>query len=208
MGFEDECFLDSDDDMIRALLDTEHPFLRGIALEDLHRERFVRLNVGEHPALFAGGGFGTPSGKCEFHAETLVYEPPIESRCGEQDLRARYPLELISPKADDGMNSTFGHRDGVDRVQEIVSLHASDAASRGITAGERVRLFNDRGSVLLRAEINDSVSEGVVSTPSVRWARRAPDGRNVNALTSDRLTDLGGGPVFYSCLVQVERCGD
>jgi hypothetical protein len=30
----------------------------------------------------------------------------------------------------------------------------------------------------------------------------------VNALTSDRLTDIGGGPTFYSCLVEVEKCGD
>jgi anaerobic selenocysteine-containing dehydrogenase len=47
-----------------------------------------------------------------------------------------------------------------------------------------------------------------VSAPSVRWGKRAPDKRNVNALTSERLTDAGGGPTFYSCLVQVERIGD
>ena len=45
-------------------------------------------------------------------------------------------------------------------------------------------------------------------SPSMRWLKRASDGHNVNVLTSDRLTDMGGGPTFYSCLVQVERCGD
>jgi len=48
----------------------------------------------------------------------------------------------------------------------------------------------------------------VVRAPSVRWLKRASDGRNANTLTSDRLTDMGGGPTFYNCLIQVERCGD
>ena len=64
------------------------------------------------------------------------------------------------------------------------------------------------GACLAVAEVDESVKQGVVSAPSVRWAKRSPGGRNSNALTSDRLTDMGGGPTFYSCLVQVERCGD
>jgi anaerobic selenocysteine-containing dehydrogenase len=207
MGFDDACFEDSEDDMIRTLLDSPHEFVRGITLQEFDRKRFVRLHVSkDEPFLpFAEGGFGTPSGKCEFDVEKLAYEPPVESRLGDEALRARYPLELISPKTGDGMNSTFGHRDAVDDLQDVVALHARDAAARGIATGDRVRIFNDRGSIALRAEVNDSVPEGVVRTPGVRWAKRAPDGRNVNALTSDRLTDIGGGPVFYSCLVEVEK---
>ena len=79
---------------------------------------------------------------------------------------------------------------------------------RGISTGDQVRMFNDRGSVLLRAEVNGRVRPGVVAAPAVRWGKRASDGRNVNAVTSERLTDFGGGPTFYSCLVQVERSGD
>jgi len=52
------------------------------------------------------------------------------------------------------------------------------------------------------------VQPGVVRAPSVRWNKSAEDAANVNVLTSDRLTDMGGGPTFYSCLVEVERCGD
>ena len=74
MGFDDACFADSEDDMIRTLLDSGHPFLQGITLERLDREHSVRLNVApdSEPYLpFAHGGFGTPSGKCEFGAEAL-----------------------------------------------------------------------------------------------------------------------------------------
>jgi anaerobic selenocysteine-containing dehydrogenase len=211
MGFDDPCFADSDDDMIGTLLDSPHPFLRGITLEQLDREHSVRLKVSENGAPFqpfAAGGFGTPDGRCHFHAETLDYTPPLESRHGDPDLRQKYPLELISAKNDDSMNSTFGNRDAVDRSTAELHLHAEDAGRRGIQAGDQVRVYNARGSCLLAAVVDETVPRGVVSAPSVRWGKHAPDKRNVNALTSERLTDAGGGPTFYSCLVQVERIGD
>ena len=211
MGFDDACFGDSEDDMIRTLLDSAHPFVRGITLEELEREHSVRLRVaanGDAFLPFADGGFGTPSGKCEFRAGSLEYTPPVESRFGDESLRARFPLELISPKHDDTMNSTFGNRPENDAATATLDMDTADAAVRGISSGDHVRVYNERGSCLLRAQVDGAVRVGVVSAPSVRWARSAADGRNVNALTSPRLTDIGGGPTFYSCLVQVEKSGD
>jgi anaerobic selenocysteine-containing dehydrogenase len=211
MGFDDACFRDSEDDMIRALLGSGHPFLDGITLDRLEREHSVRLNVSESgtPFLpFAEGRFGTPSGKCEFGAESLEYRPPLASRQGDKDLRKRYPLEMISSKNDDSMNSTFGVRPSVDRQTAVLQMHPADADARGIRDGDRVRAFNDRGSLVLTAEVDGVVSPGVVRVPAVRWNKLAPDRRSVNVLTSDRLTDIGGGPTFYSCLIEVQRCGD
>jgi anaerobic selenocysteine-containing dehydrogenase len=211
MGFNDSCFRDSEDDMIRALLDSDHPFVKGITLERLEREHFVRLNIApdKEPFLpFANGGFGTPSGKCEFHAETLGYEPPIESRLGAEELRSAYPLEMISSKSHDSMNSTFGNRHWAEQQTSTLFLHEGDARKRGILTGDRVQVFNDRGSCILTADVNGTVRPGVVWAPAVRWNKVAPDRHNVNALTSDRLNDMGGGPTFYSCLVEVAKCGD
>lgn len=211
MGFDELCFSDSEDDMIRTLLDSPHPFLKGITLERLDREHFVRLNVApdSQPYLpFANGGFGTPSGKCEFGAEMLDYTPPTESRLGDQALRARFPLELVSAKNHDSMNSTFGNQPFTDAQTATLFLHTGDAQSRGIETGDRVRVFNLRGSCTLVASVNGVVRQGVVWAPSVRWNKRSPERRNINAVTSDRLTDIGGGPTFYSCLVDVEKCGD
>jgi anaerobic selenocysteine-containing dehydrogenase len=211
MGLDHPCLRDSDDDMIRTLLDSPHPFLQGITLEQLDREHSVRLHVSETAAPFlpfARGGFGTPDGKCHFRAQDLDYVPPVESRHGDQELRRLYPLEMISPKNDDSMNSTFGHRDAVDLQTAILHLNAADAALRGIQTADSVRVHNARGSLILRAEVDGTVRPGVVCAPAVRWGKRAPDRRNANALTSERLTDAGRGPTFYSCLVQVERIGD
>ena len=208
MGFQDPCFADTEDDMIRAVLDSKHPFVAGITLEHLAAEHSVRLNIGDPFLPFANGGFGTPSGKCEFHAETLDYVPPIESRLGDQTLAGRFPLEMISPKNDDSMNSTFGNRADTDRQTASITLHPSDADQRAISTGDAVRIFNDRGQCILRADVSCAIAPGVVSVPSTRWPKRAMDGNSVNMLTSQRLTDKGGGPTFYSCLVQVERIGD
>lgn len=210
MGFEESCFQDSEDEMIRGLLASGHAFLDGITLKRLEDERWVRLNVAakEEPFLPFANGFATPSGKFEFGAESMECKPPRESRWGDADLRQKYPLEMVSSKNDDSMNSTFGYRAGVDEETSALWLHPGDAASRGISAGDRIRAFNDRGSLLLRAEITTAVRPGVARAPSVRWPKRSADGRNANALTSDRLADMGGGPTFYSCLIEVERCGD
>ena len=211
MGFDDRCFRDSEDDMIRTLLNSGHSFLQGITLERLDQEHSVRLNVApdSQPYLpFAQGGFGTASGKCEFGADTLEYQPPIESRLGAPELRARFPLELISAKSHDSMNSTFGNERSAEAQTSTLFLHDDDARSRGIVQGDRVRIFNQRGSCTLVASVNGAVRPGVVLAPSVRWNKLSPGHRNINALTSDRLTDIGGGPTFYSCLVDVEKCGD
>lgn len=216
MGFQEPCFRDTEDDMIRTLLDNGHPHFHGITLEALDREHSMRLRVapnGDPYLPFAHGGFQTASGKFEFGARSLAYTPPAESRLGDPVLRVKYPLELVSSKNDDSMNSTFSYREAVDEQTATLHLHPADAAARGIANGERVRVFNDRGSLLLKASVaaspeQSAVRPGVVRAPSVRAARRGEQGYNVNVLTSDRLTDLGGGATFFECLVQVERCGD
>jgi anaerobic selenocysteine-containing dehydrogenase len=211
MGLDDQCLRDSEDDMIRTILDSGHPFLKGITLEQLERDHFVRLNVaptGDPFLPFANGGFGTASGKCEFGAEALDYQPPVESRLGSSDLKSLYPLELISSKSHDSMNSTFGNERSARQQTSTLFLHELDAGARGISTGDRVQVFNGRGRCLLTAKVNGEVRQGVVWAPAVGWNKLAPDGRGINALTSDRLTDLGNAPTFYSCLVEVQKCGD
>jgi anaerobic selenocysteine-containing dehydrogenase len=211
MGFTEPCFAETDDQMIDQALSSEHPFMAGITRERLEREHSVRLQVSAPgtPFLpFAEGKFGTPSGKCELVPEALEYVPPVESRRGDRALLTRFPLEMISPKNDDSMNSTFGNRAAEDRETSRLAVHPDDAAMRGIADGELVRVFNGRGSLRLIARVTGNVMAGVVSCPSSRWAKLAPDHRNSNALTSERLTDIGGSPAFYSTLVQLERCGD
>jgi anaerobic selenocysteine-containing dehydrogenase len=206
MGLSDPELAATDDELIEDALSSDHPFLKGISLERLERERFVRLNLPE-PFLPHANGAANASGKFDL-AAPLDYQPPLESRRGDRNLAARYPLELVSSKAHHGLNSTFAHTCEVDNETSRLRMHADDAAPRGIADGDRVRVFNDRGSVFLRAQVNGGVRPGVVHAPSLRWPKKMPNHQGINVLTSQRLTDFGGGPTFFSCLVDVERCGD
>ena len=127
MGFDDACFQESEDCMIRGLLGSGHPFLDGITLERLDREHSIRLNI-PTPFLPFAGGFGTPSGKCEFGAEDLDYAPPVESRFGDENLRKKYPLELISSNNDDSTNTTFGFRARTDAETSLAACQDDSPA--------------------------------------------------------------------------------
>ena len=208
MGFHEPCFEDTDDDMIRVLLDTPSPYLRGITLEQLERDHFVRLNVspaGQPFLPFAKGGFRTPSGRFEFGAETLAYTAPVESRFGDASLRQRFPLELISAKNDDSMNSTFGNRPDLDAQTALLTIHPADAEHRGIMDGAPVRAYNDRGSCFFTASVCSDVSQGVLRARSSRWNKKFPQRLGLNQLTSERLTDIAAGATFFSCLVELTK---
>lgn len=209
MGLTDSCFDDSEDDMIRQTLASDSPFLQGITLERLDHEHSVRLNLGAPSGEFLpfkDGQFPTTHGKFITGGAALHYQPPIESRHGQGDT-ARFPLELISWKNHDSMNSTFGNRPDVDADTAKVILHPTDAARRNIADNAPIRLYNDRGAVEAIAKLDaQHVQPGVVCAPSVRWPSKSKNGLGINALTGQRLTDLGNGATFYSCLIEVEAC--
>jgi anaerobic selenocysteine-containing dehydrogenase len=158
-------------------------------------------------------GFLTPSGKAELYSEKLkamgldpivAFVPPRESR--HTEAAQRYPLEMLARKADNFLNSTFCNVPAVQAMEErgLVELNRADAEARGIAEGDRVRVFNARGALHLVAHVNGAVQPGVVAA-RLNWAKLSTDGINVNVLTNETLTDIGRGPTFYSCLVEVEK---
>jgi anaerobic selenocysteine-containing dehydrogenase len=216
MGFADACFDDSDEDLCRQALASGAPRMRGIEWDSLKEQGWQRLAVPENFAPFAEGGFPTPSGKCEFYSETAVklgldplpgYTPPRENVHSAPELAQRYPLAFISPPCRNFLNSSFANLPFAlaSEKEPRLDIHPDDARARGIANGERVRVFNDRGSYTLKAAVSDRARPGVVVAPSVWWRKLSPDGRNANDLTSQALADMGGAATYYDCLVEVAR---
>jgi molybdopterin guanine dinucleotide-containing S/N-oxide reductase-like protein len=231
MGFEEVCFQESVDEMIDAALRSNNPWLQGIDRSRLERQGHIRLNfasrgeeslcgdgsltrpANHQPFLpFAHGNFATPSGKAELYSEQLTAEGldpvlqftvPSESR--HSDRAKAYPLELLARKADNFLNSTFTNLPSVQEMEErdVLEISAHDARARGIADGDRVRVFNSRGEIQLWARVDGRVQPGVVSA-RLNWAKLAPGRRNINVLTSEKLTDMGNSATFYSVLVEVE----
>ena len=230
MGFQEECFRDSPETIIKQALGmatnghsgqhSTNPEMEHITFEDLKQHGHIPLGFHRRPDTdpflpYVSGTLPTPSGKIEFFSETLAaqgrdglpgFRPPTESRFGE--LATRFPLEFLSRKADNYMNSTFanldGHRKMESRTSQRLEIHPADAAARGISAGDPVRVWNDRGDLRLTAMFNASLPAGVVAG-KLDWGKLSADGNNVNALTSERLTDIGAGATFYSTLVEVGK---
>jgi anaerobic selenocysteine-containing dehydrogenase len=210
MGFEEACFDDREDALIDQALETNDPWFDGITRERLEREGHVPLQLpvnaaGEVLPFSTAEWFRTPSGRGEL-VPVPVFTAPTESRAHASE--GEYPLEFLPRKADNYMNSTFAnlpqHQRMEARTAGVLEMHGTDAAARAIVTGDEVEVFNGRGSVSLKALVNAQISAGVVAA-RLDWNKLSAGGGNVNALTSETLTDLGGGPTFYSTLVEVRK---
>ena len=208
MGFTEPCFADSDETIAQQAVPGDWD------LEAVRAAGWKRIGSPIGVARFAAGGFDTPSGKVEFfspRAQALGLDPLPDYIAPQEDTRSaaasRYPLAMISPPARNFLNSSFVNVQSLraGEGEPWLDIHPDDAALRGVRAGHYVRVFNDRGSVELRARVTDRARRGVVVGLSVWWRKLARDGKNANELTSsDTLTDMGRAPTFYDCLVQVE----
>jgi anaerobic selenocysteine-containing dehydrogenase len=134
----------------------------------------------------------------------IEFKPAAESRA-TGDV-AKYPLEMLARKADNFLNSTFCNLPATQKMEdvELLEISEADASKRGIQDGDSVRVFNSRGELTLTARVNGATKPGVVAS-RLNWAKLSRNKKNVNVLTSERLTDIGGGPSFYNVLVEVEK---
>ena len=213
MGLSQPCFRDDDDTLLRQALQSTDPKMATVTYEALMERGWVRLNVPTPYLPYAEGGFTTPSGKCEFYSERMAqlgldplpsFTPPHEFPERVPELAARYPLTLVSSPRHHFLNTTFVNITSLRRDAEPdVQIHPDDAAPRGIETGMTVRVFNDRGEFSVRAQVTDAVRRGVAWAPSVWWGKLARDGHNANETTSQLITDMGNGPVFYDNLVEI-----
>ncbi|MGR6319135.1 molybdopterin-dependent oxidoreductase [Micromonospora soli] len=209
LGLDHPRLRDSDEDLARQLL-------RGapVSFEELRERTYARTTgVAVGTAPYAAGGFPTPDGRARLHDPALArlgvdplpgYTPPVEA--ADPELARRFPLVLVAPAGKFLMNSTFAslpwhaRRTGPPRVH----LHPDDAAARGLTDGDAVRVRNDRGAFLAGVAVDDATRPGLAFTYKAYWARLSPGRATVNAVTAVRDTDLGGAPTFHDCRVEVE----
>jgi anaerobic selenocysteine-containing dehydrogenase len=211
LGFTEPAFTRSDAELVEAAVAP----LGADRVTDLKTRGWLRIDRPEHQVPYAKGGFATASGKTEFRSASLAaagrdalpgYVPANEGPHAMTE-RGRYPLSLVAAKgAHHFLNSSYGHVARAIKAERepAASISAQDAAARDVVTGDWVRVFNDRGSLTLKAKVGAEVPPGVVSIPSGWWASKSPTGRSANALTADGVAELGGGGDFHDTLVQVE----
>jgi anaerobic selenocysteine-containing dehydrogenase len=205
MGYTDACFADDDETLCKQAFGDK------VSFDTLLEKGFTTLPVPDAP--FANGNFPTPSGKCEFFSDSLDKQglDGLPDHLDNHELTgssATYPLAMISPPARNFLNSTFVNVTSLRDIEAepVLEIHADDAQARGISSGDVVMVFNQRGSYQCKAVVSKRARPGVINGMGIWWRKLGLNGTNVNEVTSQKLTDLGQGPVFYDCLVEVKRC--
>jgi anaerobic selenocysteine-containing dehydrogenase len=207
MGLEAAGLTDSDEAVIRELLDTDHEWMNGITLERLRAEGWARLNIppGHRPNVDSAPA--TVDGRLVLGS--LEFRSGMETVAGNPELAARFPLTLMSRKQHTKfLNANYGGFDNhlPKEGEPRLDIHRDDAAARGIRNGDLVTVRNDRGSLTLAAAISDVVQPGLVAIPFGWWNRATPEGRTANALTNAAVSTEGtGSSYFHENLVEVER---
>jgi anaerobic selenocysteine-containing dehydrogenase len=156
--------------------------------------------------------FPTPSGKIELvsseaHQRWGVNELPTYSSNTERpdtEGSGHYPLQLLTPNTKNRIHSQFGNLPTIRGLDPDTFAEVSpvDAAARAIDDGDRVRVFNDRGSVEITVRLDHSLRPGCVVIHNGWWLS---EGGGINQLSAARETDMGHGAAFHDNAVEMER---
>lgn len=220
MDFAEDWLHEDAETVIRQVLAASVPHnsaLHGLTFEQLQNDGFFPyIFPPGRETPFADGIFGTPSGKVEIYSAQAAergydpvpgWVPEVEARTGlDKAPAANDPLPLLCPAAHHFISSSFANIETLKGKEgkPTLRIHPSDAEARHIRSGQEVRVSNERGWCRLVAEVTTDVRPGVLATATVWWPSFSPDQRNINATTSERLADFGGGSTFYTNLVYVE----
>lgn len=211
LGFEEPDFRESLWEAAARLLGTPRLRQAGVTLEALREKRYIRAPL--NAANPFAEGFPTPSGRLEFYSERMekLGLDPLPAHIplaeGPENPSAAGPgmLQLVLPPGHHFLNSTGngGARSMKGEGEQRLFLHPGDARERGLAEGEPVRIRTRRGSIVRPLRVTEDVPRGVAIIPGVRASRHSPDGRCVNELTSQALTDMGEGPCYHTNLAEV-----
>ena len=197
MGLEDDFFDLSEKDLIEQIVRTSSRISKRDQELILNGEP-VEMTVPESYKM----DFKTPSGKIELYnpqdVEPLIrYMPPYGDNA---------PFWLINGNDIRIVDSSFCELDFNDPELMKLRIHPEDAKMYNINDGAEVEIYNDRGSVKIKAYYDDEVQRGTLVTLGVWWQSQSSDPHvAINALTAARPTDQGWGSTFYDVQVHIRN---
>jgi anaerobic selenocysteine-containing dehydrogenase len=205
-GFAEPCFQASDDELMDEAVDPADPRLGGARPSRIATDKALPMTGpdGRSLVLFDNVFPATPSGKVELRSETLAGRWGAAALLPEwRERQAEYPLMLISPASDKRISSTI--LSGSRKAPPLL-MHPGDAAARGLASGSAVKVWNERGEVVLPLTITDAVPPGVVASEKGAWLAASRTGQTISALASaDMRADLAEGACFNDTAVEVGR---
>lgn len=225
MGWDDQWFKLTDEEIAKVALDWAAPQLRGVTLDELKEKGFARLTLpGPDEAPFAEGGFPTASGKVEFEihgVEDGVAGVFRQGYAGQQGGKiipslpdyvdhvedSSFPLKMITPRAHSFISSQYANieRQSEAEGRQHLDIHPDEALTRGITDGDRVTVYNEVGQFEAFARINAKLHLKTVVAPYGYWASLTEGGATVSAVITADHTDFGRGGLYQDAAVEVRK---
>jgi len=207
-GYTEPCFTATDAELMDDAVDMTDPRLGGVRPSEIPTRRALQMAGpdGKALVLFDNVFPATPSGKIELKSEALAERWGAAARLPTwREREAASPLMLISPASDKRISSTLGDL-AASRKAPPLLMNPADAAQRNLAHGSQVRVWNDRGEVVLRLAVTDAVRPGVVASEKGAWLATSPTGQTISALVSaDLKADLAEGACFNDTPVEVAR---
>ncbi|WP_017754190.1 molybdopterin-dependent oxidoreductase [Calidifontibacillus oryziterrae] len=204
MGFTDPIFKESEETLIRKALDyQENPYIEHINFESLIEQNYQKCQS----YTFDPGNLPTPSGKIELYSGAMAQAglPPLPTYLPLKD-DGDFPFKFIPAPNHNFINSTFANNEFHVELEKnpVAYINHVDALDRGIHDGDTVRIWNNRGACELKVKVGEDVLPSVIVTQGL-WTHRGTQKHLVNALTPDRVADMGGGATFFSGRVNIEK---
>lgn len=209
MGLKDDFLSINDIDFVKSVFDGEHDYLKGITFDSMKSRGWAKLKVPDKWMPHVNGNFKTPSGKCMFFRPDM--DPPLPKYQAVEysdEEKEAYPYHMLSVKnTKNFLNSSHANVASLREAEGTpwIDLSEEDGDKLDIMEGDRVKVFNQRGEIILNARRRKKVRPGVVCIPQGFWPSFMEGGRSVNALTNDRLTDMGEGGAFQETRVAIMK---
>jgi anaerobic selenocysteine-containing dehydrogenase len=184
--------------LIDKMLASENPWLKGIDRDQLTSKKSIKLQLPKPFLPYADGS--------HFPDKKIRFAPPPAQIDFEEQPCNQYPLRLISPPGDFVVNTTMGNVPSILKLaggEPSVLIHPADAQKYGIAASQTTRITSRYGQIDRKTIISEDAKEGVVISVGQWWPKLSPDRKSLNDLTSERLTDLGGGSTFGNPVVHI-----
>jgi anaerobic selenocysteine-containing dehydrogenase len=204
MGFEDAPFKQSCDERIADYLGDMEGIPSNVSIPEVMEGGYVLSTR----ANKTGSLLADHHCKFQFSSGFSPKEPGIPcliagGEFDDVDLQSRFPFMLITPPHMDLLNSTFGER-YPEKPGELL-IHPQDAAASNIHDGEAVILENYRGWTTRFAKVTEDTQRGLLVAEGVFWQSGGLEGNAINDLTSQNLSDMGGGATYHESRVRLKR---
>lgn len=203
LDLHDPVFSMSTEDLAESLLDSSHPHVQGITLDRLKRERSVRLSIPQDFRPYAEGS--------SFEDRKIRFSPAPQQLAFREVETEQYPLRLISPPGPYILNTSMGNIEPIIKAaggEPTVLVHPLDAEKYSVIDQHRIAIRSKHGSIVRKVIVTEDARQGVVIAVGQWWPKLSPDKRGLNDLTSQDLTDLGGGSLFGNAVVSISATAD